>query len=150
MNQPVPNLQDDFLVVNSRVRVPMSELSFTFARSSGPGGQNVNKVNSKAQMRWPVAATESLPEDVKQRFLTRHVRRITNEGEFLLNSQRYRDQPRNIADCLEKLRALLAEVAVAPTPRKKKKPTRGSKERRLKSKRETSEKKERRKPIRFD
>ena len=132
------------------IPLPEDEFSWSFVRSQGPGGQNVNKVNSKAQMRWPVAATESLPEDVKQRFLTRHVRRITNEGEFLMSSQRYRDQPRNIADCLEKLRELLAEVAVAPTPRKKKKPTRGSKERRLKGKRELSEKKERRKPIRFD
>ena len=129
------------LVVSPRVRVPQSEFEFSYARSSGPGGQNVNKVNSKATLRWPVTRSPSLPEDVRQRFLTRFASRLTSEGELLVTSQRYRDQPRNIADCLEKLRAMLAAVAVPPKPRRKTRPTKASGERRLKGKRATGEKK---------
>jgi len=129
------------LIVNSRLRIPLSEFEFSFARSSGPGGQNVNKVNSKAWLRWPVVASPSLPEAVRTRFMAKHRNRVTAEGHLLLNSQRYRDQGRNISDCLDKLRAMLAEAATPPVRRKKTKPSRGSIERRLEGKRETSRKK---------
>ncbi|HEY2837569.1 MAG TPA: alternative ribosome rescue aminoacyl-tRNA hydrolase ArfB [Pirellulales bacterium] len=132
------------LVVSPRVRVPQSEFEFSYARSSGPGGQNVNKVNSKATLRWPVTRSPSLPEDVRQRFLARFGSRLTSEGELLVTSQRYRDQPRNIADCLEKLQAMLLAVATPPTPRRKTRPTRASGERRLQGKRATGEKKQNR------
>ncbi|MGH7128425.1 MAG: alternative ribosome rescue aminoacyl-tRNA hydrolase ArfB, partial [Planctomycetaceae bacterium] len=105
---------DEFLVVTDAVRVPMSEFSFTFMRSSGPGGQNVNKVSTKARLRWPVAESESLDEAIKERFLERYRSRITTEGDFLLTSQRYRDQAHNVTDCLEKLREMLAEVVEPP------------------------------------
>ncbi len=96
------------LTINPRVRIALSEFSFTFVRSSGPGGQNVNKVASKAVLRWDVAASASLPDDVRQRFLEQYARRITNEGELVLSSQRYRDQGRNVADCLERLQKAMA------------------------------------------
>lgn len=131
----------DMLVVNSRVRIPRSEFEFTFARSSGPGGQNVNKVNSKAILRWPVAASTSLPEEIRVRLASQQRRRMTREGDLLVVSQRYRDQGRNIEDCLEKLREMLVEAAARPVVRKKAKPTRGMIERRLKQKRELSSKK---------
>ena len=131
----------DDLVINRRIRIPRAELKFTFVRSSGPGGQNVNKVSSKAVLRWPVAATESLPDDVRQRFLKKYARRINEEGVLLLTSQRYRDQPRNITDCLEKLQAMIVAVATVPKRRKATRPSRGAVERRLKEKRETSRKK---------
>ena len=92
------------LIVNSRLQIPLSEFEFTYVRSSGPGGQNVNKVNSKALLRWPVIRSASLPPDVRERFLRRFASRLTTEGELLINSQRYRDQGRNADDCLEKLR----------------------------------------------
>lgn len=130
------------LVVNQQIAIPMSEFEFSYVRSSGPGGQNVNKVNSKAQMRWPVVSSPSLPPGVRQRFLARYRARITADGDLLIVSQRYRDQNRNQADCLEKLRAMLLEVAVPPKPRKKTKPGRGAIERRLKQKRMTTEKKQ--------
>ncbi|MEQ8784875.1 MAG: alternative ribosome rescue aminoacyl-tRNA hydrolase ArfB [Pirellulaceae bacterium] len=138
------------LIVNNRIRIPLDEFSFTFTRSGGPGGQNVNKVNTKATLRWPVADSPSLPETVRQRFLEKNRRRITNEGELVMSSQRYRDQARNVDDCLEKLRDLLAEAAIVPKVRKKTRPTRGSKERRLKAKQQKSDKKQGRKPPRFD
>lgn len=138
------------LTVNSRIRIPLDELTFTFVRSSGPGGQNVNKVNTKAVLRWAVAASERLPEAVKQRFLEKYRRRITNEGELVMTSQRYRDQQKNADDCREKLREMLASVATAPKTRKKTRPSKGAKERRLQEKRVTSSRKQQRRPPRVD
>ena len=102
---------------------PHEEFTFTFVRSSGPGGQNVNKVNSKAVLRWPVMHSAALPAEVRQRFVARFGRRLTGEGELVLSSQRYRDQGRNVADCLEKLKSMLAAVAARPVVRKPTKPT---------------------------
>jgi len=129
------------LVINDQLRVPLSELTFTFSRSGGPGGQNVNKVASKATLRWDVAGSASLPPEVRQRFEKRFATRLTTEGELVLTSQRYRDQGRNVADCLEKLRAMLSEVARPPKPRRPTKPSKASRQRRLTTKRKQSEKK---------
>jgi len=136
------------LIVTRRIRIPLSEFEWSFARSGGPGGQNVNKVSTKAQLRWKVHETESLPDDVKERFTQKYRRRITKEGEFLTSSQRYRDQPKNVDDCLQKLRELILTVVKPPKRRKKTKPSRASKERRLQQKRERSERKRQRKPPR--
>ncbi len=103
---PTTDEDDHFLVINSSIRIPLSEFSFSFARSAGPGGQNVNKVNSKAILRWQVSESPSLPPEVRSRFLAQNHHRITSDGEFVMSSQRYRDQPRNIADCHEKLQEL--------------------------------------------
>jgi ribosome-associated protein len=135
------------LMVNSRLRIPLDEFEFSYARSSGPGGQNVNKVNSKALLRWPVRTSPSLPEAVRQRFLSRYDNRVTTEGDLLISSQRFRDQGRNVEDCLEKLREMLMEAAVAPVRRKRTRPTRGSIQRRLDSKRRKSEKKQGRREV---
>jgi len=139
------------LVVTARLKIPLKEFTFTFARSSGPGGQNVNKVNTKATLRWAVATSPSLPETVRQRFTARYGRRITNEGDLVISSQRFRDQGRNVADCLAKLRSMLAEAATVPKRRKPTKPSRASHQRRLAQKRARSLKKQlRRKPVRDD
>ncbi len=132
------------LEVNRRIRIPFRELHFSFSRSSGAGGQNVNKVNTKATLRWDVLASPSLPDGVRERFQVSYVRRITRAGELVITSQRYRDQGRNTADCLEKLRAMLLGVATAPRRRKPTRPSKASRERRLASKRATSERKRRR------
>lgn len=133
------------LVVNSKLSVPLREFTFTFARSSGPGGQNVNKVNTKATLRWSVKSTKSLPADVKGRFLERYRRRITTDGDLVMTSQRFRDQGRNVADCLAKLRDLIEQVATVPKKRKPTKPGKGAKERRLKDKKARSTRKQMRK-----
>jgi ribosome-associated protein len=129
------------LVVNRRIQIPRAELDMQFSRSSGPGGQNVNKVNSKVTLRWQVTTSESLPEDVRARFCSRYQGRINKRGELILHSQTYRDQEKNIDDCLSRLRQMLLEVAVAPRTRRPTKPTRGSKLRRLRDKKARSDKK---------
>jgi ribosome-associated protein len=135
------------LVVNQRIRIPLREFRFSFARSPGPGGQNVNKVNSKATLHWNVTGTTSLSEAVRERFLKQYHGRINQEGELFLSSSRFRDQGRNVADCLEKLRGMLAEVAVARRTRKKTKPSAGAKRRRLDAKRRQSDKKRMRRSV---
>ncbi len=134
----------DWLEINSRFRIPLSELEFAFARSSGPGGQNVNKVSSKAQLRWRPAESPSIPEELRFRVLSRLEPKLTVDGDLLVISQRYRDQPRNKEDCLEKLRALVLGSLVIPKARKKSKPSRAAKARRLKDKKIGSAKKEQR------
>ena len=140
----------DVLTVTPRIRVPCGEFEWSVARSSGPGGQNVNKVNSKVILRWPVARSESIPVDVRGRFLDAYRPRMTNEGDLVISSDRFRDQPKNVEDCLERLRGLLLAVATAPKPRRAVKPTKASKRRRVADKRERGETKERRRPPRVD
>ncbi len=131
--------QRQTLAVNRRIRIPLAEIRFEFARSAGAGGQNVNKVSSKARLRWPVGHSTSLPRDMRERFLRRFARRITRDGEFILTSQRYRDQGRNVQDCLDKLRDMLREVAIPPKRRVATRPGRGARERRLGDKRRRSD-----------
>ena len=135
------------LEINDQLRIPETELEWSFVRSGGPGGQNVNKVASKAVLRWHLAGSPSVPEPVKARLRAHQRRRITAEGDLVLTSQRYRDQERNRQDCLDKLRELVLEAATPPRPRRPTKPTRGSREARLRTKRRRSATKaERRKP----
>ena len=134
------------LVINDRLKIPLREFRFSFARSSGPGGQNVNKLNTKALLRWAVMKSPSLPDPVRTRLLAKHRRRVSAEGDLLVTSQRFRDAGRNVADCLEKLRAMLAEAAERPKPRKPTRPTRASVRRRLDQKRRQSQKKQQRRP----
>jgi ribosome-associated protein len=136
------------LVVNRRIRIPLREFSFRFARSGGPGGQRLNKASTKATLRWDVLRSPSLPEDLRERLLARFRRRIIREGELLLSSQRFRDQGRNVADCLEKLRAMIGEVSTPPIKRKFTKPTKASRERRLKEKQGQAKKKRLREKVR--
>jgi ribosome-associated protein len=130
------------LVITPNIHIPLDEIEFTFVRSAGPGGQNVNKLNTKAVLRWPIVASPSLPDAVRSRFVAKYANRLTNEGELVLTSQRFRDQSRNRADCLDKLREMLLSVAKPPIKRKRTKPTLASRERRLTEKRRRSQHKQ--------
>jgi ribosome-associated protein len=129
------------LSITPHLSVPESEFEWTYVRSSGPGGQNVNKVASKAVLRWDAKASPSLPGAVKARLLARHAGRFTSEGVLVLASQRFRDQERNRQDCLEKLRMWLLEAATPPRPRRPTRPTRAAKERRLQAKKQRAKQK---------
>ncbi len=135
------------LIVNSRIRIPDSELEWSFVRSSGPGGQNVNKVSSKAVLRWHALASGALPIDIRARFQQRYASRLTTEGDLVLSSQRYRDQGRNIEDVKQKLIAMLEGVSIAPKKRRPTKPSKGAIARRLESKQAVSKKKQLRRDV---
>jgi ribosome-associated protein len=122
-------------IVNAAIHISDAEFQWSYVRSSGPGGQNVNKVASKAVLRWNVVANTTIPAGIKGRFVQQQGGRISTEGDLILTSQRYRDQERNRQDCLDKLRELLLQAATRPKPRRPTRPTRGSREARLKEKR---------------
>src|SRR5215207_10046878 len=120
------------LEVTELIRIPDEELEFSYARSGGPGGQNVNKVASKAMLRWKAAATvAAIPEPAKARMRARFPSRFTVDGDVLIQSQQYRDQERNREDCLAKLTEMIRDALVEPLPRKATRPTKGSKRRRV-------------------
>lgn len=132
------------LFVTSRIQIPLSEFTFSYVRSSGPGGQNVNKVNSKAVLRWDVSASPSLPDDVRARLLGKLGSQLTTGGELVVASDRYRDQPRNREDCLAKVAALVKSSATPPKKRRPTRPSRAVRARRRKSKEAQSRKKQQR------
>src|SRR4051794_24329266 len=111
------------LAINETITIPEGELTFSYARSGGPGGQNVNKVSSKAVLRWAMRKSAGVPAAARERIARLEGKRVTNEGELLVVSQRFRDQERNRADCLEKLREIVLRALVVPKPRKATKPT---------------------------
>jgi ribosome-associated protein len=135
---------DVSLEITPRLRIPVREFSWSVARSSGPGGQNVNKVSSKVILRWSPRNTTGLPADVLARFLGRYGTRLTERGELIISSERYRDQPKNRADCLDKLAEMIRSVVVPPKVRRPTRPSAGSKRRRLAEKQQRAATKQRR------
>jgi ribosome-associated protein len=118
------------LFVTHRIVIPDSELGESFIRSSGPGGQNVNKVSSAVHLRFDVHAS-SLPDPVKERLLALRDHRITDEGVVVIKAQQYRSQDQNRGDAWLRLQELVDSVEKAPLVRRPTKPTYGSKKRRL-------------------
>ena len=122
------------IVVTPRIVLDERELEETFVRSSGPGGQNVNKLSTAVQLRFDVRGSPSLPDDVRARLERQAGSRLTGEGVLIIVAQRHRTQERNREDARERLVDLIRRAAVAPTPRRPTKPTLASKRRRLDSK----------------
>lgn len=137
----------NIIEISANLRLPEYELVFSFARSSGKGGQNVNKVNSKAVLNWAPAQSRFISPQIKQRFFDKYSNQISQDGILVLHSDRFRDQPMNIKDCIEKLCQMLLAVEFAPKKRFKTKPTKASRRRRIENKKINSEKKQLRKRI---
>ncbi len=116
-----------------------NEIALRFVRSSGPGGQNVNKVATTVQLRFDVKGSPSLPDDVRRRLLRLAGRRVTADGVLIIEAGRFRTQERNREDAIERLAALIRAAAVRPKPRKRTKPTASSRERRIAGKKRRSE-----------
>jgi ribosome-associated protein len=145
---PAPTVGGPTLDAPGVASIPLAEIEFEFVRSSGPGGQNVNKVASKARLRWRPG--ERLAPDVWARFQRLYPSWTTEGGEIVVSCQKFRDAPKNKAECLEKLRAALEKAGRTPKKRIPTKPTRGSVLRRLADKKRNSDKKKERGRRDFD
>eukprot|EP01036_Dinobryon_divergens_P028242 gene28242-37155_t len=97
--------------------IPLDKVDFQFARSSGPGGQNVNKLNTKAEIRFNLTSADWIPEEVKQRLRAAQSNKISKNGEVIISSQEHRTQTKNKEDCITKLQEMLAEAYVEPKER---------------------------------
>jgi ribosome-associated protein len=116
------------------LQLPDSDISITFVRSAGPGGQNVNKVATAAQLRFNLAGTSVLNERIKARLRVLAGRRVTDDGELLIIARNHRTQEGNRREALARLQALVEEARIEPKLRRATRPTKASKERRLQGK----------------
>lgn len=121
------------VIITQEIQIEFQELNFSYARSSGPGGQNVNKVNSKVILRWSLLTSKSLSPEIQRLLLTRLRSLLSKEGDLIIMSDRFRDQIRNRQDCLDKFQKLILAASLRPKTRKKTKPSYSSL-RRLKEK----------------
>ena len=135
------------LRVTSRLVIAPEELAVSFSRSGGPGGQNVNKVETRVTLRFPVATSPALSEPQRARALERLGARLTAEGELILSSSRTRQRARNLEDARERLAVLLREATAVRKPRRPTRPTRSSVRRRLEEKKRRSQTKRERRDL---
>ncbi|XP_031147033.1 peptidyl-tRNA hydrolase ICT1, mitochondrial [Sander lucioperca] len=99
---------------DTQVHIPVDRLTVSYSRSSGPGGQHVNKVSTKAEVRFHVQTADWLPEDVRQNIFEKNKNRINKAGELLVTSELSRSQQRNLSDCIQKISAIIAEASEKP------------------------------------
>jgi ribosome-associated protein len=130
--------------VTKHINLDESEIEYRFVRASGPGGQHVNKAATAVQLRFDVANSPSLPDDVRYRLIRLAGRQVTEEGILIIDARRYRSQERNRQDATDRLFQLIRSAASRPKVRRRTRPTRAARERRLEEKRRRSETKRRR------
>lgn len=139
------------LKILPELRIPLAELVLSFDRSTGPGGQNVNKTNTRAELRFDLEHSPSLNPAQRQRLMAALAPRLSQEGMLILRSSRFRSQLRNREDCLEKFAALLAfHLQPPPPPRRPTRPGKAARARRLSHKKSHSSKKILRRPPHLD
>jgi ribosome-associated protein len=140
----------DPLIITPTITIAPTELSWDTSRASGPGGQNVNKVASKVELRFDLPNSRALDEETKNRLRALAANRLDADGQLRIVSQLTRDQGRNLQDARDKLRELILRALHRPKPRRPTRPTFASKERRLVAKRQQGERKKGRRPDSFD
>ncbi|MHB9041348.1 MAG: alternative ribosome rescue aminoacyl-tRNA hydrolase ArfB [Melioribacteraceae bacterium] len=133
------------LSINKNIGIKENELTFNFIRSSGPGGQNVNKVSTAVQLRFNISSSESLTEDVKTRLKSIAGRKVTKDGVLIIEAKRFRTQEANRQDAISRLIELIDKASRKKKRRIKTNPTTGSKVRRIETKKKIGEKKRLRK-----
>lgn len=129
----------EFLYISPRIQVPDEELDVSFARAGGPGGENVNKSNTKAVVRFSITRCRSIPDELRGRLLHMLAGKLTTRGELIVTSQEHREQSRNLEECRSKLRDMIREALTVRRARRATQPTRASKERRMEAKRRRSQ-----------
>ena len=137
--------------ITDDIAIGEEEIKFKFVRSSGPGGQNVNKVSTAVQLRFNVVDSPTLPSDIRSRLMVLAGNRITEEGILVIDAQQYSTQERNRQAAIDRFVNIIKEASIPPKVRRKTKPSAGSKKRRLESTRRRSEVKQSRKSVKdFD
>jgi ribosome-associated protein len=133
--------------INNNISIDENELSFNFIRSSGPGGQNVNKVSTAVQLKFDILNSAGLSENIKQRIITKGGKKVSKDGTILIEAKRFRTQEKNKQDALNRLITLIKDSSTEPKIRKKTKPTKISSDNRITEKKQKSEIKKYRKKI---
>jgi ribosome-associated protein len=135
------------IAINSSIQIDERELDFEFIRSSGPGGQNVNKVATAVRLRFPVRGSAALPVEVQDRLIRLAGRRVGEDGVLTIHARSHRTQDANRREAVERLVDLVGRACAAPRPRRPTKPSAGSRQRRLEAKRRRSDTKQGRRPL---